>query len=64
VRRQAHTIKGAAANVGAEALRVAAYRLERAADEGDQPAAFALGNGLDLEFARLCEVLDGGKASS
>ena len=64
VRRQAHTVKGAAANVGAEALRAAAYRLERVADDGDQPAAFALGNRLDLEFARLCEVLDGGKARS
>jgi CheY-like chemotaxis protein/HPt (histidine-containing phosphotransfer) domain-containing protein len=33
--RQAHTIKGASANVGGEVLRAAAFEMEKAAKEGD-----------------------------
>lgn len=40
IRREAHTIKGAAANVGAEQLRLCALDLERA------------GNAQEYEFAR------------
>ena len=46
VGRQAHTIKGAAANVGFEALRTLAWELEQAAKTGD----------LDGMRARLAEV--------
>jgi HPt (histidine-containing phosphotransfer) domain-containing protein len=35
VRREAHTIKGAAANLGGERTREAAYDLEKAADNTD-----------------------------
>lgn len=36
VRSQAHTLKGAAGNVGAEMLQAAAYALEKAGQAGDQ----------------------------
>jgi HPt (histidine-containing phosphotransfer) domain-containing protein len=55
VRRQAHTVKGASANVGAEALRGAAYAVECAAAEGDAVAAAALADGVVREFERLRE---------
>jgi HPt (histidine-containing phosphotransfer) domain-containing protein len=37
--RQAHTIKGASANVGGERLREVAFEIERAAGAGDMDAA-------------------------
>jgi len=56
-RRQAHTLKGASANVGAEALRAVAHRTELAcADESLQKAA-ALAEALDTELTRLQEEL-------
>jgi len=56
-RRHAHTLKGAAATVGAEALRSVAARLETAAAADDLQAAGALEGELDVELARLCELL-------
>ena len=57
VRRQAHTIKGASANVGAQALREAAYDVERAAAADDAVAAARLADGVAREFERLREQL-------
>ena len=57
VRRQAHTVKGASANVGAQALRAAAYDVERAAAAGDGSAAAGLAGGVAREFERLREQL-------
>jgi CheY-like chemotaxis protein/HPt (histidine-containing phosphotransfer) domain-containing protein len=56
-RRQAHTLKGASANVGAEALRAVAARMDRAARAGDLVAARSLEQAVDNELARLTDVL-------
>ncbi len=56
-RRHAHTLKGSSANVGAEALRSVATRLETAAAADDLRAARALEGEVDMQLARLCEVL-------
>jgi CheY-like chemotaxis protein len=55
VRRRAHTLKGASANVGAEALRIAAYDLERAAADAELAGGEALVAQLDDELGRLLE---------
>ena len=57
-RRQAHTLKGASANVGAEALRAAAYRAELACADW-VPAGRRGGSrsALDAELARLQHAL-------
>ncbi len=55
-RRQAHSLKGASANVGAEALRAAAYDVERAA-AGDPDAARGLTDRVEVELERLQELL-------
>jgi signal transduction histidine kinase/DNA-binding response OmpR family regulator/HPt (histidine-containing phosphotransfer) domain-containing protein len=52
-RRQAHSIKGASANVGGEALRVAAYACEKAGQAGDLDAIMAIIPELETQFARL-----------
>ena len=55
--RQAHTIKGASANIGAAALREAAYELEEMGN-GKDMAGVAKGlPRLEAEFERLKEVL-------
>jgi len=59
-RRHAHTLKGASANVGAEALRVAAYEVEKAAAVGDLDAARQLSDALAAELQRLQEHLGRG----
>ena len=56
--RQAHTIKGASANIGAEALRLVAYQLEKTARSGDLAGAQELLPELDAQFARLSAVLN------
>ena len=48
--RQAHTIKGAAANMGGEHLREVAFEMEKAGKAGD----------LEREFARLKEAMTKG----
>jgi len=48
--RQAHTIKGASANVGAERLRAAAFEMEKAARKGDMEAVKAHMTAVKTEF--------------
>jgi HPt (histidine-containing phosphotransfer) domain-containing protein len=56
--RQAHTIKGASANVGGEALRAVAFELEQTAKDGDLEAVTAGCPELELQFSRLKESLN------
>jgi signal transduction histidine kinase/CheY-like chemotaxis protein/HPt (histidine-containing phosphotransfer) domain-containing protein len=56
-RRQAHSIKGASANVGGEALRRAALAAEEAGQAGDLDAIMSLVPGLELQFASLREAM-------
>ena len=51
--RQAHTIKGASANVGGEALRAAAFEMEKAAKAGNLNAVRAGMDDLEVQFERL-----------
>ncbi|HTP04413.1 MAG TPA: response regulator [Nitrospirota bacterium] len=51
--RQAHTIKGASANVGGEVLRAVAFEMEIATRTGDLNTAKAKMLGLEREFNRL-----------
>jgi HPt (histidine-containing phosphotransfer) domain-containing protein len=55
--RQAHTIKGAAANIGGEALRGIAYELEKLGKSGDLLAVQERMGELEAQFARLRDVL-------
>jgi CheY-like chemotaxis protein/HPt (histidine-containing phosphotransfer) domain-containing protein len=55
--RQAHSIKGASANVGGEALRAAAWEMERAAKAGDLGAARTCLLKVEQEFDRLKEAI-------
>ncbi len=57
VLRQIHTIKGASANVGGEALRAAALEMERAARTGGLNAVGDRMSELEFQFARLKEAL-------
>jgi CheY-like chemotaxis protein/HPt (histidine-containing phosphotransfer) domain-containing protein len=55
--RQAHTIKGAAANVGGEALRAVALEMEKAGKAGDLESAKSRMKDLHSAFDRLrCEM--------
>jgi HPt (histidine-containing phosphotransfer) domain-containing protein len=54
---RAHTIKGAAANIGAQALRAVAEKLESCAKEGDLPAMQTHREELELQCERLREQL-------
>jgi len=53
VGRKAHTIKGAAANVGGEALRAVAFAMESACEAGNIDAAAALIDDCERNFLRL-----------
>ena len=55
--RQAHTIKGASANVGGESVRAVALEMEKAAGAGDLANAAAHLPELDARFARLRESM-------
>jgi HPt (histidine-containing phosphotransfer) domain-containing protein len=57
--RQAHTLKGAAANVGGEALRAVAFEMEMAGHARDLVAAKAGMTGLEAQFDRLKEAITG-----
>ena len=57
--RQAHTIKGASANVGGEALRALAFEMEKAGKAGDLGSVRARMDDLEREFVRLKEAMDG-----
>jgi signal transduction histidine kinase/CheY-like chemotaxis protein/HPt (histidine-containing phosphotransfer) domain-containing protein len=56
-RRQAHSIKGAAANVGGEALRAVALAAEMAGQAGDLDAIMDGMPELESQFARLKEEM-------
>lgn len=56
--RQAHTIKGASANVGGEALRAVAFDMEKAANAGDLSAAEACMARLEAQFDRLKKAIE------
>jgi len=59
-RMQAHTLKGASANVGAGALRAVSYRAETAAAEGDLELLGELMPEIQRQAMRLQEALEGG----
>jgi PAS domain S-box-containing protein len=56
--RQAHTIKGAAANVGGERLRALAFDLEKTGKAGDLAAVKARMVELNEQFAALKEAME------
>ena len=56
--RQAHTIKGAAANIGGEALRAVAFEMEKSGKAGDLPAVRARMHELQAQFERLKKALE------
>ncbi len=56
--RQAHTIKGASATVGGEALREVAFDMEKAARAGDLDAVVARLPELERQFVRQKEELN------
>jgi HPt (histidine-containing phosphotransfer) domain-containing protein len=58
VRKQAHQIKGAAANVGAERLRSVALEIEKAGKTGDPDAAYTLIPHLERQSAQLRTALE------
>jgi PAS domain S-box-containing protein len=57
VSRQAHAVKGAAANVGGEALRAVALEIEQAAQAGDLDSVAASVADLDRQLLRLKEAI-------
>jgi two-component system, sensor histidine kinase and response regulator len=57
--RQAHTIKGAAANVGGEALRVKAFEMEKTVSSGDLNAAGGRLTDLEMSFQELRNAIIG-----
>jgi CheY-like chemotaxis protein/HPt (histidine-containing phosphotransfer) domain-containing protein len=56
--RQAHTIKGASANVSAELLREVAFEMEKSGKFGDLDAMRKSMGELELQFAHLKEELE------
>jgi HPt (histidine-containing phosphotransfer) domain-containing protein len=55
---QAHSIKSAAAYIGGEALRAAAFEIEKAGKANDLGGVTRLLPELDIEFVRLKAVLE------
>ncbi|MEA3416727.1 MAG: response regulator, partial [Thermodesulfobacteriota bacterium] len=55
---QAHKIKGAAANIGGEALREAAFEMEKAGKTGDLSALSVSMTDLEKHFERLKEAME------
>jgi two-component system, sensor histidine kinase and response regulator len=53
VNRQAHTIKGASANIGAETMRQVAFEMEKAAGEGELTVAGGYLPELEKQFEML-----------
>jgi HPt (histidine-containing phosphotransfer) domain-containing protein len=60
--RQAHTLRGAAGVVGAEALARAAYRLETLGGAGELAALREGLPALVREAARICEAMEAARA--
>ena len=56
-RRQAHSIKGASANVGGEAMRAIALEAEKAGQAGDLEAIMASMPRLEIQFALLRDAM-------
>jgi PAS domain S-box-containing protein len=56
--RIAHTIKGAAGNIGAPSLKEAAYEVEKTAKNGDAKMVRELLENLSTQYARLAEVIE------
>jgi len=56
--RQAHTIKGASANIGGEALLAIAFEMEKLGKSGHLSAVRERMDELELQFERLREVLE------
>jgi CheY-like chemotaxis protein/HPt (histidine-containing phosphotransfer) domain-containing protein len=56
--RQAHSIKGASANVGGERLRSVAFEMEKAGKTGDLESITARMLELETQFARLKEAMN------
>jgi PAS domain S-box-containing protein len=56
--RQAHTIKGASANIGGEALRVIAFEMEKNGKAGDIEAMMLRMPDLEAQFERLRVALN------
>jgi CheY-like chemotaxis protein/HPt (histidine-containing phosphotransfer) domain-containing protein len=56
--RQAHSIKGASANVGGQALREVAFEMEKAGKTGDREAVTARLPELEAQFARLKAAME------
>jgi PAS domain S-box-containing protein len=57
VERQAHSIKGASANVSGEALRAVAFEMEKAGKAGDLDAARGLMTRLEEQLEKLIEAM-------
>jgi HPt (histidine-containing phosphotransfer) domain-containing protein len=56
--RQAHTIKGASANVGGECLRIVAFKMEKAGKAGDLDAVKTHMPELEVQFDALKEAME------
>ncbi|MBN2889926.1 MAG: response regulator [Deltaproteobacteria bacterium] len=56
--RQAHTMKGASANVGGECLSVVAFKMEKMAKAGDLGAVKTCMTELEAEFDRLKQAIE------
>jgi CheY-like chemotaxis protein/HPt (histidine-containing phosphotransfer) domain-containing protein len=56
--RQAHTIKGAAANVEGVSLREVAFEMEKAGKAGELDSVKSLFGALELQFNRLREAME------
>lgn len=59
VRDEAHSLKGAAASISAEALYEAARQMELAGEQGQLDDAIRLMERVTQEYTRLCQLLEG-----
>ena len=57
IEQQAHTIKGASANVGGEVLRTMASEIEKAGRTGDLKSVTTYLPEIEAQFIRLKEVM-------
>ena len=57
--RLAHSIKGASANVGGEAVRAVAFMMEKAAKAGDLSAVSVRMGELEAQFVQFSEAVNG-----
>ena len=55
---QAHIIKGAASNVGGDALRAVAFEMEEAGRAGDLETVAARLPEMEAQFVRLAEAME------